>query len=82
MTDTYDEAALAHYQHLIARRYPPPLAAQLAAAAYAQGLVAGGSLPALRAALLVAQDAYPDLRRDVGRTLAAIDRSGRLEQIP
>lgn len=32
------------------------------------------TLDALREALLAAREAYPELRRDIGRTLAAIDR--------
>jgi hypothetical protein len=76
MHDAHDIAALAHYEDLIDRRYPPHLAAALAAARYAYGLTAASAplpLPALRDALGAAQDAYPELARDVGRLRARVD---------
>lgn len=36
--DAHDSAALAHYEQLIAARYPPHLAAALAAARYSHAL--------------------------------------------
>lgn len=70
--DTHDSQALAHYESLIALRYPPHLAAALAAARYQ--LAVGMALPVVRETLIRVQEAHPDLRRDVGRTVAAIDR--------
>ena len=72
--DAHDTAALAHYEALIAARYPPHLAAALTAARYQ--LAVGMALPIVRAALVQVQEAHPDLRRDAGRTIAAIDRKG------
>ena len=72
--DTHDAAALAHYEALIAARYPPHLAALLAAARYAQGLDAATlPLPAVRDALAAVQDTYPALSREAGRARAALD---------
>ena len=70
--DAHDTAALAHYEALIALHYPPHLAAMLAAARYQAQI--GACLPLLRDTLVAVQEAHPDLRRDVGRTVAAIDR--------
>jgi len=67
--DAHDSQALAHYEQLISLRYPPHLAAPLAAARYQVAL-----MPPLRETLVRVQEAHPDLKRDVGRTVAAIDR--------
>lgn len=82
--DTHDADALAHYEALIAQRYPPQLAAQLAAARYQAKLMKPASppqppvaaLPLIRETLVAVQEQHPDLKRDVGRTVAAIDRKG------
>lgn len=76
--DNHDEHALLHYQTLIAQFYPPTLAAALAAARYQAGLTSV-SLPLLRDQLVTVQEAHPDLKRDVGRTVAAIDRRGTIK---
>lgn len=74
-----DAAALRHYEALIAARYPPALACALAAARYQVGLAQPPvSLPAVRDALVVVQAEHPELRRDAGRTVAAIDRRKKL----
>ena len=69
----HDDAALQHYEALIRRRFPPQLAAHLAAARYSHGL-GGVPLPTLEQALEVAAIDHPELTRDVGRTKAAIKR--------
>jgi hypothetical protein len=71
--DAPEAAALRHYEQMIAQRFPPHLAAALAAARY-QVALSQGALPVLRDALVTAQEAHPDLKRDTGRTIAAIDR--------
>ena len=76
MHDTHDQAALDHYMALIERRYPPDLAVALAAARYQ--LAVGMALPVVRETLIRVQEAHPDLKRDVGRTVAAIDRKGTI----
>lgn len=70
--DQHDAAALQHYESLIALRYPPQLAALLAAARYQ--LAIGTPLPVVKETLVKVQEAHPDLKRDAGRTIAAIDR--------
>jgi len=70
--DTHDATALQHYEQLIALHYPPHLAAALAAARYQVAI--GACLPMLRETLVAVQTTHPDLKRDVGRTVAAIDR--------
>lgn len=75
--DSHDAAALQHYEQLIALRYPPQLAAALAAARYQ--IAVGMALPVVRETLVRVQEAYPDLKRDVGRTVAAIDRKGTIK---
>jgi hypothetical protein len=72
--DQHDRAALTHYEQLIELRYPPQLAALLAAARYQLALIEAPALPIVRSALVAVQEAHPDLRRDAGRTVAAIDR--------
>lgn len=81
--DAHDTQALAHYQELIALYYPPHLAAALAAARYQEAIAAqeqasqvaaADQLSLVRKTLVAAQEAHPDLKRDVGRTVAAIDR--------
>ena len=74
--DAHDDAALQHYTALIALRYPPHLAALLAAQRYAHGLDATTlPLPAVREALTGVQDNHPDLSREAGRLVAAIDEA-------
>lgn len=77
MNDPHDSDALAHYEALIAQRYPPQLAVALAAARYQ--LAVGVALPIVRETLIRVQEAHPDLKRDVGRTVAAIDRKGTIK---
>lgn len=72
-----EQAALTHYQALIDMRYPPHLAAALAAARYQ--IAVGMALPVVRETLVRVQEAHPDLKRDVGRTVAAIDRKGTIK---
>jgi hypothetical protein len=78
--DTHDHAALQHYLNLIAQRYPPELAAALAAQRYQVSLLlAQGpplSLPALRDVVQTAKDTYPALARDAGRLVVAIEKAG------
>ena len=74
LTTVHDAAALRHYEALIAERYPPHLAALLAAMRYHQGLgVDSLPLPALREALVATQDNHPDLSRDAGRLRVAVE---------
>ena len=77
MPDTHDSAALTHYMTLIESRYPPDLAVALAAARYQ--LAVGIALPVVRETLVRVQEQHPDLKRDVGRTVAAIDRKGTIK---
>ena len=77
--DLHDSEALAHYEQLIALRYPPQLAALLAATRYGQAL-STAPLPVVRDVLVRTQEAHPDLKRDVGRTVAAIDRKGDVKR--
>lgn len=95
MNDTHDSAALAHYQSLIAERYPPDLAVALAAARYqlavaryqlavaaheqASAVAVADQLALVRKTLVATQEQHPDLKRDVGRTVAAIDRKGTIK---
>lgn len=75
MTLTHEAAALEHYLAMIAERYPPQLAAALAAERYGLGLrPVDLPLPTLAEALVQVAEEHPDLRRDIGRTLAAIER--------
>ena len=74
--DAHDTAALRHYEALIAARYPPHLAAALAAARYQVGLAVSAAplpLPALRDAVSMAKDSYPPLRRTAGRLLVEVE---------
>ena len=74
--DAHDQAALAHYTTLIEQRYPPHLAAMLAAARYAHGLDAAAMpLPALRDALAAVQERDPALSREAGRARVALDEA-------
>lgn len=75
--DAHDNAALEHYEELIALRYPPHLAAALVAARYQ--IAVGMALPVVRETLNRVQEQHPDLKRDVGRTIAAIDRKGTIK---
>ena len=78
--DTHDHAALQHYLRLIELRYPPELAAALAAQRYQVSLLlAQGpplSLPILREVVQTAKDTYPSIARDAGRLLGAIEKAG------
>ena len=76
MNDAHDSTALQHYMALIEQRYPPDLAVALAAARYQ--LAVGMALPVVRETLVRVQEQHPDLKRDVGRTVAAIDRKGTI----
>lgn len=78
MMDEAERSALAHYEQLIACRVPPHLAAALAAARY-QTTIAQAALPVVRDTLIKVQETHPDLKRDVGRTVAAIDRKGTMK---
>jgi hypothetical protein len=79
--DAHDQAALAHYQALVANLdCPPILAAALAAARY-QHQLTHADLPVLRDTLEAVASTNPDLRRDIGRTVAAIERRGRPKKV-
>jgi hypothetical protein len=72
--DSHDQAALVHYTELIERRFPPHLAALLAATRYGYGLDAAAlPLPAVRDALAALADRDPALSREAGRARAALD---------
>lgn len=74
--DAHDTTALAHYEALIAQRYPPHLAAALAAARYQAELLAGDtppSLPVLREVVSAVKDRHPALRRTAGRLLVEVE---------
>jgi hypothetical protein len=74
--DSHDAAALAHYTALIELRYPPTLAALLAAQRYAHGLGAAAlPLPAVRDALAAVADREPALSREAGRARVALDEA-------
>ena len=74
--DSHDAAALRHYTTLIELRYPPHLAALLAAQRYAHGLDAAAMpLPALRDALASLQERDPALSREAGRARVALDEA-------
>lgn len=75
--DALDRAALAHYTALIEALYPGHLALALATARYEHALAqASVALPVLRETLSAVGESRPDLRRDIGRTVAALDRAG------
>lgn len=74
--DIHDTRALEHYQALIDARYPPHLAAALAAARYQAGLLAGNHpppLPVLREVVSAVKDGNPRLRRVAGQMLERVE---------
>ncbi len=76
--DTHDTTALAHYEALIAQRYPPHLAAALAAARYQVALLAfaaPASLPVFRDIVSAVAEKQPKLRRTAGRLLVEVEEA-------
>jgi hypothetical protein len=73
--DPHAADALAHYEALIALRYPPMLAAALAAARYQTALAAHeqASLAAARNTVVAVGEHHPTLRRTAGQLLEKID---------
>ena len=75
--DERDTQALAHYQALIKEYFPPELATALAAARYQHALSAPTlELPRVRETLVAVAEQHPDLKRDFGHAVAAIERRG------
>ncbi len=76
--DAHDQTALQHYEALIQERYPPHLAAALAAARYQAALTAGAMpppLPVLREIVSATKDGHPRLRRTAGRLLIEVEEA-------
>jgi len=69
--DAHDSQALAHYEQLISLRYPPHLAAALAAARYQVAI--GTALPAVREVVSAVGDRHPALRRTAGQLVEKIE---------